>query len=105
MENKNYSVKLWGKIQGRIWWPQEICEKDFSVTFAPNHKPFVREWAGIRDALLHITNDGDFQNAELLELFGEVTYYRNWGKIVKYMKFNQNAEEYKDLLCEDFFTD
>jgi hypothetical protein len=61
------SITIEGQIKGTIWMPAIECWKDFEVKFAPHSTtPFVREWAGLHDALEHICNDGDFQSAPLV---------------------------------------
>ena len=55
-----FTISIHGTKRGPIWWPVGAeCEKDFSYT--------VKADETLRDALLKITNDGDFQYTEVLE--------------------------------------
>lgn len=40
-----------------------LVEEKFSTN---EHKPFYRHWTGLRDALEHLTNTGDFQDGRML---------------------------------------
>lgn len=62
------TITLRGTLIGRIWMPSIACTKPFNVQFSPTSRPFARQWTGLRDALLSITNDGDFQECEIGEL-------------------------------------
>jgi hypothetical protein len=67
---KLQEIILSGILQGRLWYGQE-CEKQFREKFTLCAEPFSHEWNGLRDALLHITNDGDFMSCSIL--FGQIT--------------------------------
>jgi hypothetical protein len=54
------SVTISGTVTGPIWWGGN-GSKDVSVTFTPDNQPFTKIWCGLRDAVVDITNDGDFQ--------------------------------------------
>lgn len=64
MVKKLESITVQGELIGRIWQGIE-CYKEVNCTFTPNDRPFSHKWTGLRDALLHVTNDGDFQNCKL----------------------------------------
>ena len=102
MDKTLLRIKLYGAIIGPIWDGSE-CFKEFYEGFAPDHQPFSEQWTNLRDALLHITNGGDFQHAEICELGGNATYYLN-GSILKVpMKFDATCKAYSDLLSDDCF--
>jgi hypothetical protein len=71
--NMKTRIKLYGEIAGEIWMPAVRCVKTFelnlirvsrnstTLTF-PGIAPRSMEITSLRDALLHLTNDGDFQS-------------------------------------------
>lgn len=62
----NFRVSINGTKRGLIWWPRMDAEKSFSYT--------PKEDETLRDAILRITNDGDFESCDvLLDTFVEVT--------------------------------
>jgi hypothetical protein len=74
--SSNTSVIISGIIGGKIWMPACTCAKSFK---ASNQKyPFTHYSDGsqptLRDMVLHITNDGDFQDASIAD--AEVTFSR-----------------------------
>ena len=96
------SIELWGVIRGGIWWPYGAdCTKEFKIVYTPDEKPFTRKWEGIRQALLDITNDGDFSSCSIYELFGKVEW--NEGKYIKsrYISF-PICKEIADLLHSEY---
>ncbi len=89
------AIYLTGVIIGNIWMPNCECEKDFRVKFTPDDEPFSRQWGktpfgcAMRDALLHITNDGDFQSCSILfcemeAVYGDTTPTGKYQEIRKY---------------------
>ncbi len=76
-------IRLYGEVVGAIWMPSEECRKDFSVTLeriprdAKTRTAYSHGWpmeiSTLRDALLHITNDGDFQSCSITWAVLEVT--------------------------------
>ena len=68
------SIEIYGTIRGTIWMPAIECTKEVHCKFTPKQQPFTREWTGIRDALLHLTNDGDFQSCMLEDVSLRVTW-------------------------------
>jgi hypothetical protein len=74
-------ITLSGEIAGVIWMPAVECSKEFhlelkriprmsSTRTYPGIAPRSMEITCLRDALLHLTNDGDFQSCAI-----------NWGKL------------------------
>ncbi len=70
------SITISGELRGNIWMPDCECTKDFTHTFAPKgrHNPFQKEWIDLREALLDITNDGDFQSCGIDYAYIETTW-------------------------------
>ena len=68
------SITISGTLRGDIWWPRAECTKDVSAEFTPKQQPFSHEWTGIRDALLHLTNDGDFESCTLESVIMSVVW-------------------------------
>lgn len=76
-------IRLYGEVVGHIWMPHEECRKDFSVTLeriprnATTRTAYAHGWpmeiSTLRDALLHITNDGDFRSCSIEWAVLEVT--------------------------------
>ena len=68
-------IQLYGSIAGTIWMPSLECEKDFNVRLEriPRNSTIrtahAHGWTwqitNLRDALLTITNDGDFQSCSI----------------------------------------
>lgn len=56
------SITIYADIVGNIWMPMVECRKETKTVFTPEQQPFTHEWTGLRDALLRITNDGDFRS-------------------------------------------
>lgn len=59
------SITIYATLKGDIWMPYIECTKETVTTFTPKGTPFTRKWTGLRDALLHITNDGDFRDCKI----------------------------------------
>lgn len=103
MKYRTDYIKLVGKVRGTIWMPAIECESDFSVTFSRNeHEAFRRHWTGIRDAVLHVTNDGNYQNCGLDHGFliikrvsenGSYTHFRE-------IELTPNIKEIEDLFAK-----
>lgn len=55
--------RISGYLVGMIWMPHVECWKDVNFIFQREHttEPFKRVCDDLRDAMLQITNDGDFQ--------------------------------------------
>lgn len=79
-------ITLYGEVAGTIWMPAVECTKGFHLeliriprdsktrTF-PGIAPRSIEIACLRDALLHLTNDGDFQSCAISWARLEVSHY------------------------------
>lgn len=59
---KTTGFRIYGEKRGFIWMPYAECTKDFDIQFSKEPGPFKVCAETLRDALLHITNDGDFQS-------------------------------------------
>jgi hypothetical protein len=80
------TIKLYGEVAGTIWMPAVECTKEFhlELTRIPRHSttrtypgiaPRSMEITCLRDALLHVTNDGDFQSCAITWAVLEVSHY------------------------------
>ena len=69
-------ITLYGEIAGTIWMPAVECSKEFHLELTriprssstrtyPGIAPRSMEITCLRDALLHLTNDGDFQSCAI----------------------------------------
>ena len=72
------SVEVRGIIAGRIWMPAATCGKPFKVL---NQKyphragdDLQNERATLRDMVLRVTNNGDFQSCQVID--AQVTFRR-----------------------------
>ena len=79
-------ITLYGEIAGTIWMPATECHKEFHVELVriprtsttrtyPGIAPRTMEITCLRDALLHLTNDGDFQSCSITWARLEVSHY------------------------------
>ena len=74
-------VRITGTIAGKIWMPAATCGKQFDVrrsqypfsSYVDENGQSVR--ATLRDMILHVTNDGDFQSAQVID--ATVTFERS----------------------------
>ncbi len=84
-------ITLYGEIAGTIWMPAVECSKEFHLELTriprtsstrtyPGIAPRSMEITCLRDALLHLINDGDFQTCtinwarlEVSHIFGDET--------------------------------
>lgn len=70
-----------GYLVGTIWMPAAECYKNVSYTFVRNECERRSAWQDahetLRDALLQITNDGDFQSCAVAD--GVLTVTRQDG--------------------------
>ena len=71
MTKKLESITIHAELIGDIWMPDVECTKESTTVFTPEDRPFTSKWTGLRDALLQITNDGDFRSCVI-----------NWGIMV-----------------------
>jgi hypothetical protein len=79
-------ITLYGEVAGIIWMPAVECTKVFHLELIrisrnsktrtyPGVAPRSMEITCLRDALLHITNDGDFQSCAITWARLEVSRY------------------------------
>jgi len=81
---KTIDIQIQGEIQGSIWWPYgAICTKEFNKHFNYKQTAFQYPIDCLRDALLHITNDGDFQHCEISFAVLTVTKQKGFNKIIR----------------------
>ena len=102
---KDYQIqiRITGTIRGRIWSGQE-CEKRFNYLVEDGSHYSDNKRLTLRECLLNITNDGDFQDSEILrDCQIIVTYWTKSGKkITRYFELNFNNEEIQDLILDDY---
>ena len=78
-------ITLYGEIAGTIWMPAVECSKEFHLELIriprssntltyPGITSRLMEITCLRDALLHLTNDGDFQSCSVTWARLEVTH-------------------------------
>ena len=79
-------ITLYGEIAGTIWMPAVECSKEFQLELVriprtstthtyPGIAPRSMEISCLRDALLHLTGDGDFQSCSINWARLEVSHY------------------------------
>jgi hypothetical protein len=79
-------ITFYGEIAGNIWMPAVECTKAFHLELNriprtsttrtyPGIAPRSMEITCLRDALLHLTNDGDFQSCAVTWARLEVSHY------------------------------
>jgi len=80
------TITLYGEVAGTIWMPAVECTKEFHLELNriprnsttrtyPGIAPRSMEVTRLRDALLHLTNDGDFQSCAITWAVLEVSHY------------------------------
>jgi len=85
-ETMHKTITLYGEVAGTIWMPAVECAKEFRLELnrIPRHSttrtypgiaPRSMEITCLRDALLHVTNDGDFQSCAITWAVLEVSHY------------------------------
>ena len=74
---KQFRVTIRGTKIGTIWMPAVEATKEFEETFTPEDAPFTRQFSSLRDSILSILNDGDFQSCSILEAHIEVTRWHD----------------------------
>jgi hypothetical protein len=79
-------ITLYGEVEGDIWMPAVECTKEFHLELNriprdsktrvyPGIAPRSMEITRLRDALLHLTDDGDFQSCAITWARLEVSHY------------------------------
>ena len=80
------NIKIFGEITGTIWMPAVECSKEFQLELIriprtsrirtyPGIMPRSMEITCLRDALLHLTNDGDFRSCAVAWARLEISHY------------------------------
>jgi hypothetical protein len=80
------TITLYGEITGTIWMPAVECSKEFHLELIriprtsttrtyPGIAPRTMEISCLRDALLHLINDGDFQSCTINWAKLEISHY------------------------------
>ena len=95
-------IRLFGEVSGKIWMPYETCTKDFDVSLeriprdSQTRTAYSHGWpmeiTCLRDALLHITNDGDFQSCAIEWAFLEVTIDKGHKRIARVWELRGKGE-------------
>lgn len=86
-------IRFYGEVEGRIWMPAVECTKQFDVTLvriprnATTRTSHSHGWpmeiSELRDALLTITNDGDFQSCAITYGVLEVTHVKGNRRVTR----------------------
>ena len=98
---KTIDIRIYGEVQGSIWWPcGAIRTKEFDVHCSYEDKPFCRQIECLRDVLLHITNDGDFQHCEISFAVLTITKQKGLNRLVR-ERILQGTGENADCFVED----
>jgi hypothetical protein len=80
------TITLYGEVAGNIWMPAVERTKEFRLELKriprnsttcthPGIAPRSMEITCLRDALIHVTNDGDFQSCSITWAVLEVSHY------------------------------
>jgi hypothetical protein len=87
-------IRMYGEVAGTIWMPVAECSKHFDVelvriprdsqTRVAHSHGWPMEITELRDALLTITNDGDFQSCGIVWATLEVSHMKGSKKITRY---------------------
>lgn len=62
---QDFSVEIVGNVKGTIWMPAVECTKDI--------REIARDDDTLRDTVLRVTNDGDFQSCDIEDAAVKVT--------------------------------
>jgi hypothetical protein len=100
-----FYYKVYGNITGNIWMPQTKCSKAFSLICErdivnQNRNPFAYHFESLRDILLHISNDGDFQSCDINECFLDISYTDGNKTVTKTYDLRESIEN-SDLFTEE----
>ena len=96
------TIRLYGEVQGTIWMPAAECTKRFDVRLvriprdSNTRTAYAHGWpmeiTCLRDALLHITNDGDFQSCGIAFAVLEVTHTRGTRRVSRTWEMRAQGE-------------
>lgn len=93
-------IDVSARVIGRNWMPGCLCWKDVRATFTPDDRPFSHQWSNLRDALLRLANDGDFQSAALSDVWLTIDRLATRGILRTYHKVNMDAIAVADLIAD-----
>lgn len=96
-------ITIHGTLRGNLWWGGE-AEKEFTYTVKDGSHFTDGKRESLRDAVLRITNDGDFQSCEILaDAYIKATLQK--GHTTRAIKFDLNSDLFpsiKDCLLDDY---
>lgn len=91
--NTGKSIRIYGEVVGDIWMPQVECRKEFDWKLVriprdqDTRTAYSHGWPAeiseLRDILLHVTNDGDFQSCSIDWAVIEVTLHKGNKRITR----------------------
>lgn len=91
-----------GQVQGAIWWPVgAVCTKEFDVRFTREQRPFRVGAETLRDALLHVTNDGDFQGAVITYALLSVERTKGSRRVIRTVELSRTGDNADLFATED----
>ncbi len=71
----NMQITISGFLVGPIWMPPEECYKPFSYDLT-REQARLQPPGTLRDHILNITRDGDFQHCQIADGFLEITIHK-----------------------------
>lgn len=87
------TYRIYGEVAGTIWMPNVECSKDFNIrlqrvdrdatTMTAYSHGWPMQFRDLRDVLLNITNDGDFQSCSITFAVVEVTIHKGNKRITR----------------------
>jgi hypothetical protein len=99
-------IRIYGEVRGTIWMPTAECTKEFDLILEKIPESESRTYPGIsprsmqihclRDALLYITNDGDFQSCAIDWANLEITTRRGHKRITRTYELTGQVDGNKD---------
>ena len=105
------SIRMYGEVEGMIWMPSAVCTKEFNVRLvriprdAKTRTAYAHGWpmeiSELRDALLHLTNDGDFQSCAITWAVLEVSHRMGTKTVTRSWELVARAITQIASLCED----
>jgi hypothetical protein len=104
MEPSTFEVTLYCKIAGPIWMPATTAFKDVKLTDSKSPFSDFRYSDGsrptLRDMVLKATNDGDFQNAALVEGSIKVRHHRKDRVVEKWIELSPETRTIEDCWAD-----
>lgn len=98
-------VRFLGMLRGTIWLPPAECEKPVDFTFLADgfrHERItsIDSWVNVRESLLTMTNDGDFQHCGLADDCTMILRYRTEkGIYERYVTLDRSMAAINDLFA------